>query len=184
MGGKRHLGQAVVCAEPGGRHGIRHDRQYRRSRSSAQCRGDWPRSEPTGHRPVTGWIIDQDPRCDRRPGQSDPVFADPRPSARSGRIRCSVDRSERRRGDRRQDADDRVVQPLKQAGIEAVIPPRSKRRTARNYDRELYKVRHLIENFFCKLKLFAALPCGSAPSRHATISWHGTSRRLFSSPPP
>jgi transposase len=24
----------------------------------------------------------------------------------------------------------------------------------------------------------------SAPSRHATISWHGTSRRLFSSPPP
>src|SRR3954471_12370722 len=141
-----------------------------------------PRSEPTGHRPVTGWIID--PCFDRRPGQSDPVFADPRPSARSGRIRCSVDRSERRRGDRRQDADDRVVQPLKQAGIEAVIPPRSKRRTARKYDRELYKARHLIENFFCTLKHFAALPCGSAPSRHATISWHGTSRRLFSSPPP
>src|SRR3954462_14260535 len=86
--------------------------------------------------------------------------------------------------DKAYDADDRVVQPLKQAGIEAVIPPRSQRRTARKYDRELYKARHLIENFFCKLKHFAALPCGSAPSRHATISWHGTSRRLFSSPPP
>src|SRR4051812_34615782 len=57
----KHLGQAVVCAEPGGRHGRRPDRQYRRSRSSAQRR--WPRSEPTGHRPVPGWIIDQDPRC-------------------------------------------------------------------------------------------------------------------------
>ena len=86
---------------PGGRHEIRHDRQYRRSRSSAQRRCG-PRSEPTGDRPVTGWIIDQDPCFDRRPGQSDPVSADLRPSARSGRLRCSVDRSERRRGDRRQ----------------------------------------------------------------------------------
>ena len=59
--------------------------------------------------------------------------------------------------DKAYDADDRVVQPLKQAGIEAVIPPRSKRRTARNYDRELYKARHLIENFFCKLKHFRAI---------------------------
>jgi len=59
--------------------------------------------------------------------------------------------------DKAYDADDRVVQPLKQAGIEAVIPPRSQRRTARNYDRELYKARHLIENFFCKLKHFRAI---------------------------
>lgn len=54
-------------------------------------------------------------------------------------------------------ADNRVIQPLKQAGIEAVIPPKSKRRTVRNYDRELYKARHLIENFFCKLKHFRAI---------------------------
>ena len=57
--------------------------------------------------------------------------------------------------DKAYDADDRVVQPLKQAGIEAVIPPRSKRQT--DYDRELYKARHLIENFFCKLKHFRAI---------------------------
>jgi transposase len=79
------------------------------------------------------------------------------PGARSGRLRCSVDPSEHRRGDRRQDADDRVVQPLEQAGIEVVIPPRSQRRTPRKYDQELYKARHLIENFFCRLKHFRGI---------------------------
>src|SRR5687767_87433 len=47
--------------------------------------------------------------------------------------------------DKAYDADDRVVQPLQQAEIEVVIPPRSQRRTPRQYDRELYKARHLIE---------------------------------------
>jgi transposase len=59
--------------------------------------------------------------------------------------------------DKAYDADDRVVQPLEQAGIEVVIPPRSQRRTPRKYDRELYKARHLIENFFCKLKHFRGI---------------------------
>jgi transposase len=62
--------------------------------------------------------------------------------------------------DKAYDADDRVVQPLKQAGIEAVIPPKSKRRTARNYNRELYKARHLIENFYCKLNILLRCPAG------------------------
>ena len=60
-------------------------------------------------------------------------------------------------GDKAYDADERVVQPLEQAGIEVVIPPRSQRRTPRQYDRELYKARHLIENFFCKLKHFRGI---------------------------
>src|SRR3954454_22305467 len=38
------------------------------------------------NRPVPGWIIDQDPCFDRRPGQSNPVFADPRPSARGSDV--------------------------------------------------------------------------------------------------
>jgi transposase len=50
-----------------------------------------------------------------------------------------------------------VVQPLEQAGVQVVIPPRSRRKSARNYDRDLYKARHLIENFFCKLKHFRAI---------------------------
>jgi transposase len=38
-----------------------------------------------------------------------------------------------------------------------VIPPKSSRKTQRPYDKELYKARHLIENFFCKLKQFRAI---------------------------
>jgi hypothetical protein len=33
-------------------------------------------------------------------------------------------------------------------GKTAVIPPRSNRSPPRDYDRELYAARHLIENFF------------------------------------
>src|SRR3954447_24354293 len=47
-GRKRHLGQAVVGTDPGGRHGIRHDRQYRRSRSSAQRRCGDPNQQAIG----------------------------------------------------------------------------------------------------------------------------------------
>ncbi len=55
------------------------------------------------------------------------------------------------------DADRRVLQPLAAAGKAAVIPPRQNRTTPRDFDRELYKGRHLIENFFCKLKQFRAI---------------------------
>ena len=55
------------------------------------------------------------------------------------------------------DADARVLEPLAAAGKTAVIPPRANRRSPREFDRELYKVRHLIENFFAKLKQFRAI---------------------------
>jgi transposase len=55
------------------------------------------------------------------------------------------------------DADERVIEPLAAAGKTVVIPPRSNRRSPREFDRELYKVRHLIENFFAKLKQFRAI---------------------------
>ncbi len=55
------------------------------------------------------------------------------------------------------DADARVLLPLEQAGIAAVIPPKRNRLAQRDYDRELYKARHLIENFFQKLKQFRAI---------------------------
>jgi transposase len=56
------------------------------------------------------------------------------------------------------DADLRVLQPLAAAGKSAVIPPRQHRRPApRDFDPELYKARHLIENFFGKLKQFRAI---------------------------
>jgi transposase len=55
------------------------------------------------------------------------------------------------------DADARVLEPLADAGKTAVIPPRSNRSLPRDYDRELYAARHLIENFFAKIKQFRAI---------------------------
>jgi transposase len=43
------------------------------------------------------------------------------------------------------------------AGKTAVIPPRANRSSLRDYDRQLYGARHLIENFFAKIKQFRAI---------------------------
>ena len=55
------------------------------------------------------------------------------------------------------DADKRVIEPLNAAGKTAVIPPKSNRKKRRDFDRHLYKARHLIENFFARLKQFRAI---------------------------
>ena len=59
--------------------------------------------------------------------------------------------------DKALDADERVIEPLEQAGRTAVIPPRANRKNPRAYDKELYKARHLIENFLAKLKRYRAI---------------------------
>ena len=58
-------------------------------------------------------------------------------------------------GDKAFDAEQRVIDPLAAAGKTAVIPPNQP--VSRDYDRDLYKARHLIENFFAKLKQFRAI---------------------------
>ena len=55
------------------------------------------------------------------------------------------------------DADQRVLEPLTAAGKTAVIPPKANRKEPREYDQHLYVARHLIENFFAKLKQFRAI---------------------------
>jgi transposase len=55
------------------------------------------------------------------------------------------------------DADTRVLEPLAAAGKTAVIPPRTNRSSPRDYDREIYAARHLIENFVAKIKQFRAI---------------------------
>jgi transposase len=55
------------------------------------------------------------------------------------------------------DADERVLEKLAEQGVQAVIPPKSNRKEPREYDKELYKARHLIENFFAKLKQYRAI---------------------------
>ena len=59
--------------------------------------------------------------------------------------------------DRTFDADERVIEPLRAAGITAVIPPKATRSNPRDYDRQIYRERHFVENFFCKLKQFRAI---------------------------
>ncbi len=55
------------------------------------------------------------------------------------------------------DADQRVIEPLLAAGKKLVIPPKRNRKVQRTFDREMYKARHLMENFFCKLKQYRAI---------------------------
>ena len=59
--------------------------------------------------------------------------------------------------DRGDDAEARVLAPLREAGKTAVIPPKHHRTVQREYDRDLYGARHLAENFFCKRKHFRAI---------------------------
>lgn len=59
--------------------------------------------------------------------------------------------------DKAYDADERVRQPLEEKGCEVVIPSKSNRKEPYPYDKELYKARHLIENFFAKLKQYRAI---------------------------
>lgn len=60
-------------------------------------------------------------------------------------------------GDKGYDADERVIEPLKAEGKTVVIPPKQNRKQPREYDKELYKARHLVENFFAKLKQYRAI---------------------------
>ena len=59
--------------------------------------------------------------------------------------------------DRAYDADKRVIDVLRDAGKTAVIPSKSTRKVDRGYDRDVYKARHLIENFFADLKQYRAI---------------------------
>ena len=60
---------------------------------------------------------------------------------------------------------------LKSNNCECVIPPRSNRSTTRTYDKFIYKTRHLIENFFSKLKYFRAVFSRFAKTSDSYISF-------------
>jgi len=56
-------------------------------------------------------------------------------------------------GDRGYDSDE-IMLYIEDQEARHTIPPRSNRNYQRPYDRDLYKKRHLVENFFNKLKHF------------------------------
>ena len=59
--------------------------------------------------------------------------------------------------DKAYDSDEGVIAPLEQDAKRVVIAPKSNRKSLRTYDRYLYKARHLIEKFFCRLKQFRGI---------------------------
>jgi transposase len=59
--------------------------------------------------------------------------------------------------DKAYDAEERVRQQLAQKNCEAVIPSKANRKNPYPHDKELYKARHLIENFFAKLKQYRGI---------------------------
>lgn len=54
-------------------------------------------------------------------------------------------------GDKGYDAAD-FIKALRAVGVEAVIPPRVNRKEQREYDKHLYRERHLVECFINKIK--------------------------------
>jgi transposase len=50
-----------------------------------------------------------------------------------------------------------LLRKIEELGAVAVVPPRSNRKVQREYDRDLYKRRNLIERTFNKLKRFGRL---------------------------
>jgi transposase len=56
-------------------------------------------------------------------------------------------------GDKAYDADE-VLTDIEAKNCTAVIPPKSNRKEQREYDKHVYKERHLIECFFSKIKQF------------------------------
>ena len=74
-----------------------------------------------------------------------------------------------------------VREALAEAGIVAVIPPKSNRRFPAEFDKETYKWRHLIENFFQKVKEYRGIAtrfCKTDTSYTALISLAATVIRL------
>lgn len=50
-----------------------------------------------------------------------------------------------------------LLEELDERGASAVIPPKSNRKQQRDYDVEAYKWRHLVENYFAKIKDFRGI---------------------------
>jgi len=79
-------------------------------------------------------------------------------------------------GDRAYDSKE-FVDSMKNKGCEAVIPSRSNSKEKREIDRHLYKERHLVENFFSKIKWFRGVAtryCKTSSSYMSFLMFAGT----------
>jgi len=68
---------------------------------------------------------------------------------------------------------DWLLQDLNARGATAVIPPKANRTVQRNYDTEVYKWRHMVENYFAKIKEFRGIATRYDKTESSyTASWH------------
>jgi transposase len=66
-----------------------------------------------------------------------------------------------------------LLQDLNARGAKAVIPPKANRTVQRAYDTEVYKWRHLVENYFAKIKEFRGIATRYDKTESSyTASWH------------
>ena len=70
--------------------------------------------------------------------------------------------------DRGYDTDE-IVKYCSENGIEAVIPPKKNRKIQREYDEYIYKLRHLVENAFLKLKQWRGVATRYAKTTNAFV---------------
>ena len=59
--------------------------------------------------------------------------------------------------DKAYNSKDRVIGPIQKINGQIVMPSKSNAIDQRDYDQHLYKARHLIENFFAKLKQYRGI---------------------------
>jgi transposase len=64
-----------------------------------------------------------------------------------------------------------IIEYAKGHDMTVVIPPKSNRKVKREYDKHLYKLRHIVENTILKLKRLRGVATRYAKT---TISFHGT----------
>ncbi len=71
--------------------------------------------------------------------------------------------------DRGYDTDEMITYALSQ-GMEPVIPPKKNRKEQREYDKYLYRLRHLVENCFLHLKRWRGIATRYAKTADAFIA--------------
>ncbi|MDR0603917.1 MAG: transposase, partial [Bacteroidales bacterium] len=65
---------------------------------------------------------------------------------------------------------DAIIEEVRSAGMEAVIPSKKNRKNPRKYDKYLYCLRHLLENAFLHLKRWCGIAARYAKNRSSFLA--------------
>ena len=65
---------------------------------------------------------------------------------------------------------DKILDKAKEAGMEPVIPPKKNRKNKREYDKYLYKLRHLVENAFLAIKRWRGIATRYAKNKSSFLA--------------